>query len=486
MVTKTEELNPSEEIIGFLRGKESFRDTAYPDSGGKWTIGWGSTIVDGKPVKPGQKITKEKAEKQFRNDISVASNDIKKPVNFPINQKQLDALTSFRYNTGPTQWQTSTLRKKLNAGDIEGAAKEFPRWVHDDKKQKQEGLVTRRNHEKSLFLGTGNFVASGKVAGYPTMSVQDSAGVPEVQIAQAPKKKEIIPQPKIASIDSGGGLPQPIPTEQQAQLPQPDTTIAQRSPLDVIKQAALSPVNAFVQPAQAQEETQLPTGPQEEIRRSLPQLPLFGQSPEQSSAPSTLGSLGLPLEEERSVLRNTIPPVAMPPDRTETSLDFGVPDAIIQGAKQGVIDIGASAFNLLKTLPSEAGRMLGGQGIPAADPRNVPLRDGQTFEDLRKQHPIAAAAGEIAVKGIGAYEATWALSKLLPIPPIAKPFVLGGVWALENIGEQLGRKEGLQREVGIDKPLGIEGFMPDNPSEAISTGVLSAAGPLLGPTIKGG
>jgi Phage-related lysozyme (muraminidase) len=61
-------------------------------------------------------------------------------------------------NVGTGAFQSSTLLKKLNQGDYQGAANEFSRWVNgvvNGVKQSLPGLVSRRADEKRLFLKAG-------------------------------------------------------------------------------------------------------------------------------------------------------------------------------------------------------------------------------------------------------------------------------------------------------------------------------------------
>lgn len=64
---------------------------------------------------------------------------------------QLAALADFAFNCGSGNLELSTLRRKVNQGDIESAANEFGRWVYA-RGVKLPGLVRRRNSEKQLFL----------------------------------------------------------------------------------------------------------------------------------------------------------------------------------------------------------------------------------------------------------------------------------------------------------------------------------------------
>ena len=69
----------------------------------------------------------------------------------PVTQNQFDALVSFTYNLGAGNLRSSTLLKKLNAGDYAGAADEFPKWNKAGGKE-LAGLTRRRNAERDLFL----------------------------------------------------------------------------------------------------------------------------------------------------------------------------------------------------------------------------------------------------------------------------------------------------------------------------------------------
>jgi lysozyme len=127
---------------------EGLRLTSYQDVRGIWTIGYGHT---GHDVVPGLTITQAQAEALLRSDIAAAAACVASAVTYAVNQHQFDALVDFTFNVGRTNFVTSTLLKKLNAGDIQGAADEFMRW---DKSGGRvfDGLVRRRTGERALFL----------------------------------------------------------------------------------------------------------------------------------------------------------------------------------------------------------------------------------------------------------------------------------------------------------------------------------------------
>lgn len=68
-----------------------------------------------------------------------------------LSTNQLAAFTSFTYNVGCSKFRSSTLLKKLNAGDVVGACNELPRWVYA-RGVKLNGLVRRREVERLLCL----------------------------------------------------------------------------------------------------------------------------------------------------------------------------------------------------------------------------------------------------------------------------------------------------------------------------------------------
>lgn len=67
-------------------------------------------------------------------------------------QSQFDALVAFSFNCGLGSLQSSTLRRLYNAGDITGAAAEFPKWNKGGGRI-LPGLTRRRLAEQKLFLG---------------------------------------------------------------------------------------------------------------------------------------------------------------------------------------------------------------------------------------------------------------------------------------------------------------------------------------------
>lgn len=136
--------------IAFLKKCEGFRDKAYKDTGGVWTIGYGTTKVNGKPVEAGMTCTEPQATAWLGDDLAWAQTAVNKLVRVALKQNQFDALVSFVYNVGEYAFMRSTMLRLLNANQISKAADEFDKWIYDNGKV-IEGLKNRRRFEKQLF-----------------------------------------------------------------------------------------------------------------------------------------------------------------------------------------------------------------------------------------------------------------------------------------------------------------------------------------------
>lgn len=145
-------MQTSEKGITLIKQFEGCKLTAYQDSVGVWTIGYGWTQpVDGKPIRAGMTIKQETAERLLKIGLVSYESDVSRLVKVGLTQGQFDALVSFTYNLGARSLSTSTLLRKLNAGDYAGAADEFLRWNKAGGKA-LTGLTRRREAERALFL----------------------------------------------------------------------------------------------------------------------------------------------------------------------------------------------------------------------------------------------------------------------------------------------------------------------------------------------
>ena len=134
----------------FVAKWEGLSTSAYIDPVGVPTICYGHT----EGVYIGQETTKEKCDQLLHDELGeyMALVDFYVAPELPDTRKA--ALASFAYNVGIGAFKRSTLRRKLNAGDVVGACNELRRWVYAGGR-KLRGLERRREAERELCLMEG-------------------------------------------------------------------------------------------------------------------------------------------------------------------------------------------------------------------------------------------------------------------------------------------------------------------------------------------
>ncbi|GAA4341666.1 glycoside hydrolase family protein [Flaviaesturariibacter amylovorans] len=149
---------PDKRCIDFIKAHEGLRLTAYQDSAGIWTIGYGTIrYADQSPVKPGDQIDPTKAEALLAMEVEEKSASVRKLIQNPsLTQNQFDALVSFAYNVGTGALRSSTLLKRVNANPSDPSIREaFLMWnkAHVDGKLVEiDGLSKRRGEEADLYF----------------------------------------------------------------------------------------------------------------------------------------------------------------------------------------------------------------------------------------------------------------------------------------------------------------------------------------------
>jgi|TARA_R100000329_G_C7509652_1_gene179457 lysozyme len=138
----------SEEGKALIKKFEGCELKAYRCPAGKLTIGYGHV----KNVKEGDEWTQEKAEQMLNKELKEYEGYINDYVQAPLLQCQFDALVAWIYNLGPTNFRTSTLRKKLEPETMDEVPREIRRWNKANGKV-LDGLVRRREAEALLFQG---------------------------------------------------------------------------------------------------------------------------------------------------------------------------------------------------------------------------------------------------------------------------------------------------------------------------------------------
>lgn len=152
-----------DKIARVIGGHEGNVLTVYQDEGGLWTVGHGHLVLptdtvirNGAPTKlhpygPVTDLSPAESDAFFARDTEAARSAVANKVSAMLTDNQRAALISLVFNIGTGAFAGSTLLRKLNAGDVSGAADQFLVW----KKVKgvdSPGLLARRTSERALFL----------------------------------------------------------------------------------------------------------------------------------------------------------------------------------------------------------------------------------------------------------------------------------------------------------------------------------------------
>lgn len=137
--------------IDLIKSFEGCKLTAYKDSVGVWTIGYGTTNADksitGTTLKEGVKITQSTAEEWLAKSVDkkYSSAVMKYDDVYHWNQNQFDALVSFAYNIGSIDQLTAKGTRSIS--EISKKILEYNKAGGKVLK----GLARRRESEKKLF-----------------------------------------------------------------------------------------------------------------------------------------------------------------------------------------------------------------------------------------------------------------------------------------------------------------------------------------------
>lgn len=138
-------------IKPFIEQKEGDQLTAYRDSGGTWTIGYGHTVG----VTQGMTITQAQADAMFATDLMAFASGVLPLLTKIPTTGQFAAMISLAYNIGLGGFKTSSVRTAHNAGNFTTAAADFLLW---DKEHENgalvvvPGLLSRRQAESAMYL----------------------------------------------------------------------------------------------------------------------------------------------------------------------------------------------------------------------------------------------------------------------------------------------------------------------------------------------
>jgi lysozyme len=203
--------DPPEEAVELIKSFEGIPDgdpatvniDAYLCPAGIWTIGWGHAIVHegrqlagpqhkalARSLYPGG-ITRQQAVDLLRADLLRFCAGVQRLLKVPVDEQQFGALLAFAFNAGTGALGSSTLLRKLNAGDTAGAAEQFLAWDKARVKgvlQALPGLTRRRRAERALFLGQD----WRAVAAQPVSRSRGARALDVLPVPEAPADQKVL------------------------------------------------------------------------------------------------------------------------------------------------------------------------------------------------------------------------------------------------------------------------------------------------------
>jgi lysozyme len=135
------------EGLELIKRFEGFRPTVYKCCAGYSTIGYGHKLQKAEQY---DVISEQQAHDLLVIDLKYAYFSVMRNITYPLSQYQLGALVAFTYNVGGSALQRSTLRQKINYGELDKVEHEMLKWIYV-KTQKIMGLILRRKAEIELF-----------------------------------------------------------------------------------------------------------------------------------------------------------------------------------------------------------------------------------------------------------------------------------------------------------------------------------------------
>ena len=156
-----------EGVEALLKKFEGCKLKAYRCPANVCTIGYGHTSAAGTPtVIDGMTITQKQADDILWQDLVKYETAVQGLVTQDLTQHQFDVLVDFAYNAGVGALKSSTLLKKINAGDFDAVPAELMKWTKGGGKV-LPGLVRRRQAEGQWWIA-GEPVAFAAVSEEPS------------------------------------------------------------------------------------------------------------------------------------------------------------------------------------------------------------------------------------------------------------------------------------------------------------------------------
>ncbi|MCP5433334.1 MAG: lysozyme [Alphaproteobacteria bacterium] len=143
-------LGTSAEVIAFIKEQEGLSLVAFTGPGGCTLIGYGHRT----DAPLGTEIALAEAERLLKDDIAVMEAAVHRAVKVPMTKAEFSAMVALAYNIGPNAFARSSVARRLNAGDRDGAAEAFLLWTklrRDGTLVESSHLKARRQAERDMF-----------------------------------------------------------------------------------------------------------------------------------------------------------------------------------------------------------------------------------------------------------------------------------------------------------------------------------------------
>ncbi len=155
----------SKAAIDMIKHHEGVRTKPYRCPALLWTVGVGHVIDPthamvkyeerrNLPIPEGwdRTLTMDEVDRILSQDLGRFERGVVRLCPAAVGRQGVfDALVSFAFNVGLGNLQRSSLRMKINRGELEEAADEFLKWTKAGGRV-LPGLVKRRNDERALYL----------------------------------------------------------------------------------------------------------------------------------------------------------------------------------------------------------------------------------------------------------------------------------------------------------------------------------------------
>jgi len=145
-------MKASKQCLDIIKHFEGIYTKPYRCPAGLWTVGVGHLIGDGTslPDSWNRKFSIGEIDALLANDVKKFELGVDRYINVQLTQNQFDALVSFAFNLGIGTLQRSTIRAKLNRGNVASALASWAKYNKAGGKV-LKGLDLRRQTEIILF-----------------------------------------------------------------------------------------------------------------------------------------------------------------------------------------------------------------------------------------------------------------------------------------------------------------------------------------------